>query len=54
MTPNEKDPFERAAGSRDGVMSAIIGIAARKSIESGKPIKIEDLTDIKPMPNRES
>tara|TARA_R110000868_G_scaffold99016_1_gene272542 strand:+ start:1816 stop:3174 length:1359 start_codon:yes stop_codon:yes gene_type:complete len=54
MTPNEKDPFERAAGSRDGVMSAIIGIAARKSIESGKPITIADLTDIKPMPNRES
>lgn len=51
-TPNEKDPFERAAGSRDGVMSAIIGIAARKSIESGNPIKIGDLTDIKPLPNR--
>lgn len=54
MTPNEKDPYERAAGSRDGVMSAIIGIAARKSIESKKAIKISDLTDIKPMPNRES
>lgn len=47
-----EDPFERAAGSRDGIMSAIIGIAARKSIESGSPIKIEDLTDIKPLPNR--
>lgn len=51
-TPNEADPFERAAGSRDGVMSAIIGIAARKSIESGNPIKIADLTDIEPQPNR--
>lgn len=51
-TPNETDPFERAAGSRDGVMSAIIGIAARKSIESGNPIKIADLTDIEPQPNR--
>ena len=51
-TPNETDLFERAAGSRDGVMSAIIGIAARKSIESRKPIKIADLTDIKPLPNR--
>jgi predicted dehydrogenase len=51
-TPNESDPFERAAGSRDGVMSAIIGIAARKSIESGNPIKIADLTDIEPQPNR--
>ena len=51
-TPNEKDPFERAAGSRDGVMSAIIGIAARKSIETGSPIKIATLTDIKPTANR--
>ncbi|HMQ44837.1 MAG TPA: Gfo/Idh/MocA family oxidoreductase [Mariniflexile sp.] len=51
-TPNESDPFERAAGSRDGVMSAIIGIAARKSIESGNSIKIADLTDIEPQPNR--
>ncbi|MCB0450165.1 MAG: Gfo/Idh/MocA family oxidoreductase [Confluentibacter sp.] len=51
-TPNESDPFERAAGSRDGVMSAIIGIAARKSIESGNPIKIADLTDIELQPNR--
>ncbi|WNH09506.1 Gfo/Idh/MocA family oxidoreductase [Thalassobellus suaedae] len=51
-TPNTEDPYERAAGIRDGIMSAIIGIAARKSIESGDPIKIKDLTDIKPMPNR--
>lgn len=51
-TQNEKDPYERAAGSRDGVMSAIIGIAARKSIESGAPIKIASLTDIKPSANR--
>ncbi|MFG6685773.1 Gfo/Idh/MocA family oxidoreductase [Mariniflexile sp. HNIBRBA6329] len=51
-TQNEKDPYERAAGSRDGVMSAIIGIAARKSIESGTPIKIASLTDIKPSANR--
>jgi len=51
-TPTSNDPYERAAGSRDGVMSAIIGIAARKSIDTGNPIKIESLTDIKPMPNR--
>ena len=46
------DPYERAAGSRDGVMSAIIGIAARKSIETSKPIKIKSLTDLKPTINR--
>ena len=51
-TATQEDPYQRAAGSRDGVMSAIIGIAARKSIESGKPIKIADLTDLKPKPNR--
>jgi len=51
-TPNIKDPYERAAGSRDGVMSAIIGISARKSIDSGNAIKIASLSDIKPMPNR--
>lgn len=52
-TPNTADPFERSAGSRDGAMSVLIGIAARNSIETGKPIKITDLTDLTPMPNRE-
>tara|TARA_R110002050_G_scaffold53118_2_gene120839 strand:- start:79902 stop:81257 length:1356 start_codon:yes stop_codon:yes gene_type:complete len=51
-TPTTEDPYKRAAGSRDGVMSAIIGIAARKSIETGNPIKIANLTDIKPTANR--
>lgn len=45
---NMPDPYGRAANSRDGVMSILIGIAARKSIESGKPIKIKDLTSLKP------
>jgi hypothetical protein len=31
---------------RDGAMSVLVGIAARKSIESGKPVRIADLTDI--------
>lgn len=51
-TPNVKDPFDRAAGSRDGAMSILIGIAARKSIESGKPVKIGSLTDLKPLVKR--
>lgn len=50
--PNMADPFKHAAGSRDGVMSAIIGIAARKSIEENRIVKIEELTDIKPHPTR--
>lgn len=46
--PDAKDEYRQSAGSRDGAMSALIGIAARKSIESGKIIKIGDLTSLKP------
>lgn len=52
ISPNIDDPFERSAGIRDGVMSVLIGIGARNSIESGKPVKITDLTELKPMANR--
>jgi predicted dehydrogenase len=51
-TPNMADPYKHAAGSRDGVMAAIIGIAARKSIEEKRPVKIEELINIKPHPTR--
>lgn len=50
--PALADPYKHAATSRDGVMSAIIGIAARKSIEEGRPVKIKELTSIKPHPKR--
>ncbi len=49
---NEEDPYGRAAGLRDGVMSILIGIAARKSIESGDPIKIAELTTMEPRVKR--
>lgn len=45
--PNAPDPLNHSAGLRDGVMSIMVGIAARRSIESGKPIKISDLTDVR-------
>lgn len=45
--PSAADPLNHSAGLRDGVMSIMVGIAARRSIESGKPIKISDLTDVK-------
>lgn len=51
-TPGQKDPYDRAAGVRDGAMSILIGIAARKSIESGQPVKIEQLTDLVPRAKR--
>jgi hypothetical protein len=47
-TPDKKDPFERPAGVRDGAMSILIGVAARKSIESGHPVRISELTDLEP------
>jgi predicted dehydrogenase len=42
------DPLRHTAGSRDGAMSCLIGIAARKSIEEKRPVRIEELTDLKP------
>jgi len=46
--PEKKDPYDRPAGVRDGAMSILIGIAARKSIESGHPVRIAELTDLEP------
>lgn len=38
-----KDPLERMADSRAGIISALTGIAAYRSIEQNKVIEIEDL-----------
>jgi hypothetical protein len=46
------DPYRQAATSRDGAMSILIGIAARNSIDSGKPVKIASLTSIEPNAQR--
>ncbi len=46
LDPNQADPWRQSAESRDGAMSCLIGIAARHSIEQGKPIQIQDLTTI--------
>ncbi len=40
------DHLERGAGSRDGALSILIGIAARRSIEQERPFKIEELVKI--------
>lgn len=50
--PHAPDPYGHAAGVRDGVMSVLIGVAARKSIETSQPIKIADLTDLEPRAKR--
>jgi len=46
--PDMDDPLRHRAGLRDGAFSILIGIAARKSIESGRPVRIADLTDLVP------
>jgi predicted dehydrogenase len=46
------DPHHIMAGTRDGAMSILIGIAARKSIKEKRPVKISELTDLVPMANR--
>ncbi|MEN1784107.1 MAG: Gfo/Idh/MocA family oxidoreductase [Bacteroidota bacterium] len=48
VTSGTPDPYQRSAGMRDGAMSILIGIAARRSIARGKPIKITELSDLKP------
>ncbi|HBH23555.1 MAG TPA: 4,5-dihydroxyphthalate dehydrogenase [Cytophagales bacterium] len=48
IDPNSPDPLQHAAGSRDGAMSILIGIAARKSIDENRTVRIEELIDLKP------
>ncbi|HYG20130.1 MAG TPA: Gfo/Idh/MocA family oxidoreductase [Ohtaekwangia sp.] len=43
-----EDPLNQAASVRDGALSILVGIAARKSCERGQPVKIGELTSIKP------
>lgn len=50
--PENPDPYKHSAGTRDGAMSILVGIAARKSIESGRPIRIAELTDLEPRATR--
>lgn len=46
--PATPDPLKQCAGTRDGALACLVGIAARNSIASGKPVRIADLTTIKP------
>jgi predicted dehydrogenase len=48
----EKDIYKHIAGTRDGAMSVLIGIAARNSIESGQPVRIGSLTNLQPRAKR--
>ena len=46
--PDTPDPLGQQAGVRDGVMSILVGVAARKSVSEKRPVLIETLTDLKP------
>lgn len=41
--PDQDDPTGQKAGSRAGVLSSMIGIAARKSMETGRKVKINEM-----------
>lgn len=43
-----QDPLQQCAGIRDGALACLVGIAARKSIETKQPVKIIDMTTIIP------
>lgn len=49
---NKNPSLHHAANVRDGSQAVLIGIAARKSIEERRPIKIAELTDLVPQVNK--
>ena len=46
--PSSPDPLQQGAGTRDGAFSIMVGIAARTSIDSGRPVRIAELSDLVP------
>jgi predicted dehydrogenase len=50
--PDAPDPYRQAAGSRDGAMAVLLGIAARTSVKTGQPVKIGSMTSLKPQATR--
>src|SRR5688572_1221575 len=46
--PNAADPFGQKAGLRDGAFAVLVGFAARKSIDTGNPIKIDSISSLEP------
>ncbi|MFW5980665.1 MAG: Gfo/Idh/MocA family protein [Halanaerobiaceae bacterium] len=46
LKETEEDPLQRKAGGMDGAMSILTGVAARRSIEWEKVVRIDELVDI--------
>jgi predicted dehydrogenase len=51
--PNIPDQYRQCAGTRDGALACLVGIAARNSIASGKVEKIAGMTSIEPQVKKE-
>jgi predicted dehydrogenase len=51
--PGTPDPFKQCADTRDGAFACLVGIAARNSIASGKPVDIATLTTLQPQAAKE-
>jgi len=41
--PDKQDATGMFATQMDGAMAVLLGVAARKSLKSGKPVRISDL-----------
>lgn len=52
LNPEKEDIHKHMAGTRDGAMSILIGVAANNSIESGQPVRIGSLTHLQPRAKR--
>jgi predicted dehydrogenase len=50
--PSAPDPLHQSAGTREGIMAILPGIAARKSVDTGVPVKIAGLTRLEPSAKR--
>jgi len=44
--------LNQGSGYRDGAMAVLLGIAARKSIDEGRAVRIDELTDLTPRENK--
>jgi len=46
--PDGPDPYGQRAGLREGAMAVLMGFAARNSVKSGQPVRIDDLSSLTP------
>ncbi len=48
VDPDAPDPWRQSAGVRDGAMSILLGVAARTSVKTGRPVRVGSLTSLEP------